>query len=405
MPLKIYPFFIFLFLPFASYAQLQLAWNANVDMELSKAGDLSHFYYNEIHNDLTDWHFDLTQANVMGQLFLSDQFKMSARLLVKRKWGKEFGQISIPQLNLQWFPKEKNYSLTLGRFINPYGSFNEKQLSTQRTFISIPLAYGYYHGISQQIGLMLARGQYNKISLNGEVDWGTSTVYYGGYVGGLQFSWWTDSANPTSLKVALVNGASNIRQVFGTPLNVGLVSRLKFQPTYFWQQGVSISLGSFMERTENNEVLDNLNQYYQLLIGTDYSLGTGFFSFSGEIMAAFYRVPIYSPEEMDFLSDSSPLTQTLSNISSYLDIKYEPPFLSGSFLAYRLDALVFGKIENDRYNDEIWDNHVLRHSIGVGYKLFPFLLVRGMASTQSTRNKPAWSTQQRTFRLMLTLHY
>lgn len=406
MPSKKYLLLQLLFvLPFPAFSQLQLAINANIDAEISKAGDLSHYYYNEIHNELSDWHFDLTQANLMGSLTFSEQFKLNARLLITRELGKDFGQTRLPQLNLQWFPKDKTYSLTLGRFINPYGSFNEKQLSIQRTFISVPLAYGYYHNISRQAGLLLARGQYYKASLGGTTDWGSTTLYYGGYATGLQFSWWSDTPKQTTLKIAIINGASNIQQTFSSPFNLGLAGRLKIQPTYFWQQGFSLSFGSFMEQTNNNLALENLNQYYQLLLGTDYSLGTGFFSFSGELMAAFYRVPSYDPEEMRFLSDDSPVSQTLSNVSTYLDIKYEPPFLSGSFIAYRLDALIFGKMEEGLYNEEKWDNNVLRHSLGIGYKAFPFMLIRGMISTQSTQSKPAWGTQQRTFRLMLTLHY
>ncbi len=402
---KIFLLFLCLFSSTACFGQLQIAFNANLDMELSKGGDLSHYYYNEIHNSITDWHFDLSQANLMASFIFSEQWKINGRLLMKRRLGLEFEQLRIPQLNIQWFPKEKNYSLTLGRFINPFGSFNEKQLSTQRTFISIPLAYSYYHNVSQEVGLMLTGGRFYKIQHSGSVDWGTTNQYYGGYVTGLQFNWWSDAPKPTSLKVALTNGASNIQQILSSPLSLGLVSRLQIQPSYFWKQGFSLSFGSFMESAEINKSISELNQYYQLLIGTDYSLGSGFFSFSGELTAAFYKVPVFDPETMVFLGDADPISQRLSSFSTYFDVKYEPPFFSGSFLAYRIDALIFGRADIDGLDNDNWDNSVLRHSIGLGYKVLPFLLLRTMISTQSVQNKPQWDTRQRAFRLMLTLHY
>lgn len=392
---------LLILLPWGLAAQIKIELNANLDAELSRAGDRSHFYYNEIDKYLTDWHFDLSQANLIGRLHFSDQWKINSRLLMQRKMGKDFEELLIPQLNLQFFPNDKNYSFTVGRFINPFGSFNKKQLSTQRTFISMPLAYAYYHNISNKIGLMRGLGDDYQIQIDGQVEWGTTNVYYGGYASGLMFKLWARERPTLNWSIALVNGSAGGRHNFSRPQNLGIVSRMQWHPTYFWKQGFSLSFGQFMVSSEANEDLSGLNPYHQLLIGTDYEFGAGFFSLSGELMASFYRVPVFDPESMTFEEES----QRVGNFSSYLDLRYEPPFFSGSFIAYRFDALLFGKIDPSLYQGESWDNNVVRHSLGLGYKAFPFLLLRAFVSTQNVKDRPQWSTGQRTFRLMMTLHY
>ncbi len=95
-------------------------------------------------------------------------------------------------------------------------------------------------------------------------------LYYGGYSAGTMFSW---NIKPAKInwKIALVTGASNLRQRFTDPLHFGVVSRLKIQPTYFWEQGFSISHGSFLRNSEVGSQLNDLHKFRQTVIGTDYN--------------------------------------------------------------------------------------------------------------------------------------
>jgi hypothetical protein len=382
------------------FSQTSVQFNVLGDLGFSIAGDKSHYYYNGIDEDHTAARIKLSQLNLIAKINFDEQWIFNSRLLLERDKDLSFDKFQIPQLNLQWLSKQRKIGLTAGIFTNPFGSFNEKQLSTERDFIGLPLAYAFYVNISDKIGFMEGMGDVNKTAIDGSVQWGSSIVYYGGYSAGTLFSW---NIKPTKInwKIALVTGASNLQQRFTDPLNIGLVSRLKTQPTYFWEQGFSVSHGSFLRRSEVSNQLNDLGQFRQTIIGTDYKLGHGFFEFSGEIMWAHYSAPVFIFEDNAFESGTYQSTQKFNNVAAYLDVKYEPPFLQGSYFAYRIDGLAFGKINN---SDEPWDNDVLRHSLAMGYHITQNFLIRVMASTQHVETKK-WGQGQRTFQVMLTGHY
>ncbi len=397
--MKFVLFFAFAFGCFSYYssAQTTFKFNALADAELSMAGKDSHYYYNEIHKDYTNIRFGVTQLNAIGQLNFKQQWSFNFRLLLERDKGQKLNKFLVPQLNIQWLSKDNKFGLTVGAFTNPFGSFNEKQLSTDRDFIGLPLAYAYYFNISDKIGYMEGMGDINKVPIDGEVQWGSTNLYYGGYTAGAMFSW---NIKPSKInwKLALVSGASNLQQRFTDPLNFGVISRLKFQPAYFWEQGLSVSYGTFMQKSEVSDQLENLRTYNQTLIGTDFKLGTGFFEFSGEVIGAFYQVPQFNSENGIFDNN----TRKISNLSAYLDIKYELPVLQGSYVAYRIDYLGFSKLDTDQSLN--WDNKVQRHSVALGYNINRYLLVRVMVSTQQVDNK-SWDKTQGTFRMAVTAYY
>lgn len=399
--MKYYKFFwlgIILFLPQQHYAQISLEVNANVDVELSKAGAISRFYYNEINREKTDWNLNFQEINLLTKIILNPEWSVNTRFTLQRKYGRTFNVFRIPVLNLQWKPTDKAYSLQLGRIINPFGSFNRKQISTERDFIGRPLAYQYYTNISYRLGYRPQLGEMQDPALESP-DWGSPISNYQGYASGLLFDW-SITPGKLSWSTALTTGAANINDVFTQPLHLGLSSRLKYQIKYFWQQGISISYGGFMEEDDRVPDAEGLNNYTQLLIGTDYKLGFGFFELSGEAIFARYTVP-----EFSYVSTYFNLNQLhqLNAFSSYFNLKYEPPFLSGSYIAYRLDGLWFGN--NDSIPEARWDNGVVRHTIAGGYRLTHYLWLRGSVSTQITQNFSHWNDQLGAFRLLLTAFY
>jgi hypothetical protein len=382
-------------------AQAVLTFNALADMEVSKAGEKSHYYYNEIDQNETDLRFGMSQLNLLVQLAPDSNWSFNGRLLLERDKGQKLNKFSTPQLNIQWLSNNRKMGVTLGLFSNPFGSFNDKQLSTQRNFIGLPLAYSYYANISSKIGYLPDMGDVTKVMIDDEVQWGGSTLYYGGYAAGVMLSWNIKPAK-VNWKIALVNGASNKLERFSKPTNWGMISRLKLQPTYFWEQGISVSHGSFMQESEVSTQLEGLGMFTQTLIGTDFKLGTGFFEISGELIGAFYRVPQFDSEARSFETGASTDPLTVNSFSAYLDIKYEFPMIQGSYVAYRIDHLGFGKLEDG--TSPHWDNHVLRHSIALGYHVNRNVLARMAISTQQVNNKP-WNKTQGTFRFVLTAHY
>ncbi|MEL7122126.1 MAG: hypothetical protein AAFO07_21945 [Bacteroidota bacterium] len=385
-------------LPSVHFGQIKLEYNANIDFELSKAGGISHFYYNEIHRDKTDWNFNALEANLITKVILHADWSINTRLMLQRNLGKSFNQFDVPLLNVQWKPDGKTYGLQLGRIINPFGSFNIKQISTERDFIGRPLAYQYYVNVSPTLGYQFNLGETRLEGLPYN-DWGSPILNYQGYASGIRFDWTIDPGK-LNLGAALTTGAANLNAVTTNPLHIGFSSRLSYQLTYYWKQGISIHYGGFMEEHTLTNDTDPLSSYTQLLLGTDYQLGFGFFEISGEAIFARYTVPEFSFEDPIFVKSQ---THTLGAFTSYCNIKYEPPFLSGSYLAYRLDGMWFG---NDDNNDQRqWDNGVVRHTLAAGYRMTEFLWIRGSVSTQITQNFAQWNDQLGAFRLMLTAFY
>lgn len=382
-------------------------WNALVDIELSKAGEASHYYFNEIDKEHTDVRLDFSQVNLMGKVIFNPRWLISGRLLLERNRGRKLNKFLIPQLNVQWLSKNRRLGLTAGSFTNPFGSFNTQQLSTDRNFVGLPLAYSYYVNVSDKFGFVEGLGDLDDLTASiGEEHWGSTNLYYGGYTTGAMLSW---NIKPAKLhwKIALTTGASNQTQPITTPINVGLTSRLKVQAAYFWQQGFSVSHGTFLRESKWSQVGEygaQINRFRQSLIGTDFKLGHGFFEISGEIIGAFYQVPVFIPDDKTFHPATLAKPISLSNVSAYLDIKYEFPFLPGSYMACRIDGLGFGKLNGDSYNVTKWDNDMLRYSLAVGYDITRNILVRVAVSSQQAKNKN-WNKTQRTFRLVLTGHY
>jgi len=382
-------------------AQISVQWNVLADLEVSKGGEKSHFYYNEIDATNKDTRVGLSQLNLISKVILNPQWSINGRLLLERDKGRKLDRLVVPQLNLQWLSKKRKYGLTVGSFTNPFGMYNEKNLSIDRNFIGQPLAYSYYVNISDKIGFVQNMKDLTGLKIGGERQWGSTHLYYGGYSTGLQFSWNIQPAK-VNWKIALVTGAANLQDRFTRPLNLGVTSRLKLQANYFWEQGFSFSHGSFLRESDVSSAINTLQKYRQTLVGTDFKLGNGFLEFSGEIIAAFYKTPLFLAEEQQFETSTISNPISLTSIAAYLDTKYELPFLQGSYLSYRIDRMDFDNVEGA--TTSAWDNAVWRHTLAAGYRLNQYLLARFAYSTQQVDNKK-WNKTQRTLRLMLTVHY
>jgi len=386
---------------FSIQAQSVLKINALADVELSTAGEKSHYFYNEINAEHLDLRLSMSQLNIIGEWTLNNNWILNGRLLVERDRGRSFDKVSAPQLNIQWLSNRRKVGLTIGRFINPFGALNDRQLSIDRKFISNPLAYSYYTNVSTNIGYHTDLGDIEKISVNEEFDWGSSHLYYGGYSTGFMFSW---NVKPSKInwKIALVNRAVNVAKQFPDPQQIGIVSKITFRPSYFWSQAFSISHANFMESSVISEQLEDLNKYSQTLVGTDFKFGKKYFELSGELIAAFYKAPQYDALLNDYVNGTDDTPLSLKSFSAYLDFSYELKWLPGSYVAYRIDHLSFGEVSNN--SDLSWDNDVLRHSFAMGYHINQYILLRAAVSRQSVDNKP-WDKKQDTFRLIITAHY
>lgn len=386
-------------------AQPILLLNGNAEAELFYSGKDSHFFFNGIHKTFANkWQVNVQQLNLLGSVVFSDSWRINTRLQLERKEGLRLNQFRLAQGNIQWNAKEKPLEIKLGRMVNPFGAFNQRQLAPDRLFIDVPLFYGYYVNISDELGLVPdVKFDQTKLVINGAREWGLPNSYYNGYSNGVSLSLELGKKKHV-LELAVVNGAPISQVEWSNPIHPGLISRIGLKPVYFWEQGFSFSYGSFLQRNESlNNSLDGLPAYSQVLVGTDWKLGHSFFEWSGEIIYGSYQAPLYIAAQQDFWKINEEVQDmVLDVVNLYTDIKYAPPFLSGSYVAYRFDYLYFSEID-EGYGAVIpWDRNVMRNTIGLGYRITDFLLFKSAYSIQNIKDTD-WDLF--TWRNSLILHF
>ena len=371
-------------------AQISIGWNAWANVELSKGDVDSHFFYNQIHSDYKDWRLGVNELNLMAGIELSSTISLNIRGQLARDRGAALNLFQLPLANLQITPKDSTWSFKIGRFVSPFGRFAEQQHPQDQLFINFPLSFSYYLNVAPQLGYAAMMGE-QKFSLDSSVVWGSPMLYYWVYSNGLRVD--KELANGYGRwTIALTNGTPNWDHQPFSFSNFALIAQIKLQPKYFWEQQFSLSYGSF---NQASSLMPDL-PLRQLLLGTDFVLGYGFWEFSGEAIWGQYRVPEYFPENQNF-SDQA---QTLYHSTFAVNVKYEPPFLSGAYLASGLEYFAFFDAPD---NQGQWDNNVIRLNLAAGYKITDFLLFRLNYLTQRVENNTMW--RQDTWRAMLTVYY
>lgn len=378
------------------FSQFKFAINAWTDLEGSIGQKDSNFYYNEIHEDFTNLRLSLHSANILTKVSYRKDFSFNLRVLKGRYSGKKLSSLQYPLLNIKYAPEKKRYAVSIGRFVNPFGNFSKKQHSKKRTFINQPLVYQYFHNISPRAGFIENLGIGGGTVIDNKGRWGSNLIYYGAYSNGILLDIELKE-DKLSLSTALTNGSINVLNDIGSLTNFGFAGRLKYRPKYFWEQSFSVNFGTFNQASEQvSSSNSDLDKFTNLMIGTDAEIGFGHWEIIAELIFSTYQVPQFFPDENSFSSDNLDLMA----FSSYLNIKYELPQLSGLYLAYGIDSMIFAKEKN---SDKEWDDNVLRHNFGLGYKINSFLLLRSNFLIQTVKNQEHWA--QDTFRTSLTIHF
>ena len=293
----------------------------------------------------------------------------------------------------------------MGRFVSPFGFYAKRQLSTDRVFVQMPLGYSYFTNISDIRGYWPQAGN----TLNEEYDVGDvglSALYFGGYVTGIGTSW-EIKPDILILDISITNGSPlTIKDRYSLP-NFGISSRLFYRPSIYWEQGVSSSIGHFLQGNSFNEAIwetENFQKFYHTLLGTDTKLAFTYFEIVGEIIYSNWKTPAFISNAFDregATNNGALKEYQLSNISGNIDFKFEPPSITGSYIALRGEYLHFFDADDPETNTSFaWDGDVNRVTLVLGYKLTPTLLLKGSLSDQGNFN-----TSEYAFRLQLSAFF
>ncbi len=356
--------------------------SGSVDFEVAAGGEDSRFVTNEINNEFRRPHLGLRELNLFlfselgGDFFLNARFQWDI-------WGSgRLNPLRVTLAALSWEPEDLMLSLTLGRFVSPFGLYPRRQLSSESNFINAPLAYGYFINVSDTRGFWPAAG---KAGQYGNDDVGLTMNYFGGYATGGLFNW-VIIPEGMDLALAVSNAAPASQQDYTNLQNLSVTLRLGFQPVIFWQQGISVSHGSFMRRSAVNTNFDRLEQYRQTLLGTDFILAYAYFELSGEFLYALWDVPASDKNGFQIAPDGNLEKYSLSNWSAYVDARLEMPFLPGSYIAGRYERMVFNRYTppagSSLSGTNPWDESLIRYSLAAGYRLARPVLLKFAFSEQ-----------------------
>jgi hypothetical protein len=368
-------------------AHAQIDVGAGLDVEYRMGGDDSRFIVNELPTDADvpqsgspDPHFALRQVNLFAFSEIGRSFFFEGRVQIDNIGD---GGLNPPRLGLAylgWTPRGGPVTVSVGRLVNPFGLYPKRSLAFQNDFVAAPLLYGYGVNVTQGLGYWPGA----QAGTAGYAGWdmGVTTLYRTGYVTGAQVSW-TLSPNTLVWDAAVVNNAPASRKSISGRGNVAGITRLEYRPAVFWTQGVSLSHGTFMDVHPQNAPLraaTSLGDYRQTLIGTDFRTGYSYFAVSGEAVYAIWSVPGYRQDSTPTYRDGAfvrdeqgdPAQFRLTQWGGHVDVKFEPPFLPGSYLAVRGAHLYFPTRDHPVTGTPFkWDSDVTRLSGVVGYKLHP----------------------------------
>ncbi len=368
-------------------AQAQLQFSGSVDLEYSAGDSASNFLTNGISNDYRRSHLGINQLNLFGFAQIDDDWSFNTRI-TWHTWGT--GRLNNPQVllaELTWQKPDAHVGATIGRFVSPFGMYARRQLAADNSLVNAPLLYEYFINVSEIWGFWPIAG--NSGAYDQGTDVGVTTIYFGGYTTGGKVNWAV--SDQINLDLGVTNAALASTKGWTKLANAAVVGRAGFKPLFFWEQGVSVNHGSFMELETVNRQFDNLTDFRQTLIGTDWNLAYSYFELSGEFVLSKWKVPGFAGGKwIRTKADSTQLAEfELENSGFYVDLRVEPPFLTGSYIAVRAEQLTFKEYDHPAETTSTigknpWDDNVTRFSVAAGYKLSRSILLKATYLMQDT---------------------
>ncbi len=379
-------------LPVLGFSQVQI--NGSVDAAIKAGGKESGFFVNGIPEDFTHLHATAEEFNLLLFAPLSENFYTEARVKISTFLTGKLGVPKLELANVTYSPADKNYFLSAGKIILPFGFYPNRQLQIDRTFIDYPMSYSYSLFISRERGWWKGtRGKYyTDETASEDRDYGINTLFYGGYTTGLVYG---VENQKSSFRLALTNesptgyDASNINTLAG-------MMRWTHSPNAYLTFGLSASHGSFMHQSAVHDSVDydfDLSKFTQTALGFDIQLGFTYFEIVSELTYSKWKVPGYTNEDGFIEQTNRELEEfDLANIAANIDIRYEPPFFTGGYFALRADQLYFPTANSaTQGGDFMWDYDITRLTALVGYKLDRNVLLKIAVAEQDNFNGDFYS--------------
>lgn len=278
-------------------------------------------------------------------------------------------------LNINWLPMDQSsFTLTLGRFVTPYGLYSEKLLSSENSFVSLPLSYTYRMGVDRQQGLYRFPG----VGLPNQNMYseGLSLIYQRGYSEGLMVSNVIGDDTRFSYFLSTTLASAGGYYNFSPKAMPGFTGRLVFQPFTWGSIGLSSSYGSYLVRHSLNSAISKSELYgfKQFLIGTDLSLSYHYYSLNLALNWNRWEAPSF--DNQGSLVDDDLNARVFHFLA---EGKVRLPFWVGAYTAGRFEWLNPVKLSSGTFyggNSETWNNAIARVEFALGYRVNRKILLK-----------------------------
>lgn len=373
-----------------AHAQLQL--NGIVDLQIQSGGKESRFLDNGIPQDFRNAHFNIAQVSLIGFAPLSEKFIAETRLTIFTDGTGTLSDLSIQLATISYLASD-NFTITAGRFITPYGIYAQDQLIIDRAFVEHPLSYSYVNNISSTQGLIPPPFRANYIYSDKNKGF-LNTIFYGGYTTGIKFDWDAKPNNRLNISGALTNQALGDYKTSNLPSLAGTI-RISGSPSPYIELGASASHGSYFESSENNTAFqadENLSRFTQSVLGGHFKWQFTYFEIRGEATFSSWTAPLWINNMLTVDPNNELFEIRVESLGTNVDLKYEPPFWSGGYVAFRADRLTFfdatSPINGTTFD---WDEDFWRLTGAVGYKFAPNVIGKVVFADQEDFNLDHYS--------------
>lgn len=370
-----------------AWAQLRI--NGTLDLEAGTGGGDIRFVTSELPYSRQALHLTLYEMNLVAFAPVDEWYSVEAQLRID-SWGD--GELHDPKLGIavfNWTPDGRGFTLSAGRFTSPIGRINEQLFPVQRTFITKPLAYGWFLNLSDTKGAWADAGNSGSY---GSDDIGVTALGYEGLSTGLHWDWTSDSQR-WDLSLAATDAALSTSRAWPNMKSYAVMGRTVYhagEKSYF---GMSAVWGSWMSQgvAQLPDILTNTTKYRQVLLGTEWGFFFGPLEVSGEGFFNQWNAPLYGDTAfvVTGVGGTTPFTVHPRLLTGYLDAIWHFKTAHGAWLGMRGDLLRPMKMALPMSGGEpVWDKMVTRWSVSSGAGLTSNIRWAITYTNQVTSNEP-----------------
>lgn len=310
----------------------QISFGGLADFELRRGGADSDPTVNQTPND--NWIMYAPSIRLFINAPISKKWFISGALQSDYYKGHR-SNIFFSSFNINWLPTDR-LKITAGRFITPFGRYDELLLSSQNPFVHKPLSHVWNMPVDRNQGYVFSGTSYEGVA-------GMSLVYRRLYSQGLMLSGSTKEETLQYQLAATLTSVSSYTDV-GEQNRPAFLGRLVYRPVIWNKIGISFSNGPYLVDDPINDVLsDEERAKYLHTIVTAYTE----FSYHYYQLLLQYTFNRWDSPWID--SDGMLVEQQIDNDVTHFMAKLKArfPFFVGGYGAIRYERYLPHKITLD----------------------------------------------------------